>query len=594
MKKHSILIVDDEQEFLSLLEELLVEDGYAVTTALNGKIGIEKLKSNSDFSVILSDERMPEMTGNEFLNKAKTLVPEATRVMITAYSSTETLEKAINKGEIYKFLNKPIDIEELKSVVQASVERHEKEKKASYLSKLFSKAMGRVEQLTEELKSVRQEDLLSQKTMPVSSVAKEKITLLEDAIEEKDEQIFDLEASLKKLKEQEETSKAIEDNPQLLEKIRQCEKKSDEINAQIKKDAVLKSKLKEKISVLAEEYENLLSESDDLFLKNQWHSKLFEVRDFILKKQVDHEKLICDQDEIIAFYENTLYEHVLSEKDGNLSYQTALNLKNSLEKLLEEKSRSLSELDEFVKLDLYLGSNATSFEDIDEPEHIDPVGKGETEASDEGVVRRSMEPFLVPYADMMTILFAFFILVVAMSNVDNQKFSDFLTSFSGREVSAKSVNVSLTEDELEMLAKVKELVKDNVDPDSIKRGDVVKVRLDSELLFEPGKADLLPEASRLILDSIKPYFSLGAKQILVEGHTDNVPVNTVKYPSNWELSSARASRVARLIIDELKYPSKWLKVVGYASFRPLEPNTSDENRRKNRRVEIVIEKPLEK
>jgi chemotaxis protein MotB len=593
MKKYSILIVDDEQEFLSLLEELLVDEGYEVTTALNGKIGIEKIKANPGFSVILSDERMPEMTGNEFLDKAKTLAPEATRVMITAYSNTETLEKAINKGEIYKFLNKPIDIEKLRNVVHASVERYEKEKKASYLAQLFNKALEKIEILTEQLKEVRQEDLLSQKAIPVSSATEEKVTLLENTIEKKDEQISDLEASLEKLREQEKTSKAIEDNPQLLEKIRQCDKRSDEINTQIKKDAALKSKLKEKISVLAEEYESLQSESDDLFLKNQWHSKLFEVRDFILKKQVDHEKLICDQDKLISFYENTLYEHVLSEKNGNLSYQTALNLKNSLEKLLEEKIRSLSELDEFVKLDLYLGSNANSFEEIDEPEHIDPVVKGEPEPA-EGVTRRSMEPFLIPYADMMTILFAFFILVVAMSNVDSQKFSDFLTSFSGKKVSAKGFNVSLSEDELEMLTKVKELVKDNVDPDSIRRGDVVKVRLDSELLFEPGKADLLPEASRLILDSIKPYFSIGAKQILVEGHTDDVPVNTIKYPSNWELSSARASRVARLIIDELKYPSKWLKVIGYASFRPLEPNTSDENRRKNRRVEIVIEKPLEK
>jgi DNA-binding NtrC family response regulator len=114
MKKHSILVVDDEQEFLSLLKELLLEEGYIVTTALNGKAAIEELKAGSDFSVILSDERMPEMTGNEFLDKAKILSPETTRIMITAHSNSETLEKAINRGEIFKFLNKPVKIDELK------------------------------------------------------------------------------------------------------------------------------------------------------------------------------------------------------------------------------------------------------------------------------------------------------------------------------------------------------------------------------------------------------------------------------------------------------------------------------------------------
>ena len=592
MKKHSILVVDDEQEFLSLLKELLLEEGYRVTTALNGKAAIEELKADSDFSVILSDERMPEMTGNEFLDKAKILSPETTRIMITAHSNSETLEKAINSGEIFKFLTKPVKIDELKSVVQAGVERYEKEKRASYLSILFNKAQEKIEQLTKQLKHVKQEGQHRQEIMPVSTLTEEKINLLESSVEIKDKQISDLTVSLKKLREQEEVLKPVVDDPKLLEKIRKSEGRCGEIGEQIKNDSAVKLKLKEKISKFAGEYESLASEEVSSFLKNQWHSKFLEVREFLLKKQVDHEKLISEQDEIISFYQSTLYQYVLSQKKSKLSYKTTLNLKNSLEVLLEEKDRSLNELAEFGRLDLYLGKNITSFEDTEESDSIEPVEKGEPEPSETRTSSRSMESFLVPYADMMTLLFAFFIIVVAMSQVDTQKFSEFLTSFQGRKVSVKSANVSLTPDELEMLVKVKELVKDNVDPNTIKRGDVVNVRLDSSLLFEPGKADFLPEAVPLILNSIKPYFTLGAKQILVEGHTDNVPVNTEKYPSNWELSAARASRVARLIIDELKYPSKWVKVIGYASFRPLVPNTSDANRRKNRRVEITIEKPL--
>lgn len=583
MKKYSILLVDDEQEFLSLITELLTGDGYEVTTALNGKIAIDLLKTDTDFAVILSDEKMPEMMGTDFLDQAKTLSPESSRVMITAYSNIETMQKAINAGEVYKFLTKPVKIDELQSVVKAGVERYEKEKKASYLSKLFDQAQNKIGQITKQLKLLRQE----------RDQAEQSTTLLKDSIEKKDKYIFDLAASLKKLQEKEENSKTSVDDPELFRQISEYEERFRDINDQAQKDANVKSRLKGEISELAAEYESLESEGGSLFLRDQWHFRFLEVREFLLKMEADLERLASEQDEIIAFYGNTLYENMRPEKEGKLSYQTALNIQSSLETTLQKKESTLNDLNEFRKLDLYLGKNIKSFVDLEEsaesgfPEDAEPEPQGMSTS-------RGMESFLIPYSDMMTILLAFFILIVAISNVNNEKFTGYLTYFQGRGDVPKGSNVYLTSEEMEMLDKVKKLVQDNVDPDSIRRGDVIKVRLDSELLFEPGEADLLPEAGLIILDSIEPHFSLGVKQILIEGHTDDVPVATKRYPSNWELSSARASSVARLIIDQLKYPSQFIKVIGYASFRPLRPNNSDDNRRMNRRVEITILKPQEK
>ncbi len=78
------------------------------------------------------------------------------------------------------------------------------------------------------------------------------------------------------------------------------------------------------------------------------------------------------------------------------------------------------------------------------------------------------------------------------------------------------------------------------------------------------------------------------KQLIVEGHTDDVPIKTEQFPSNWELSTARAAKVARFFIERLRFSPNRLVVAGYGEYRPLEPNDSDDHRALNRRVEIKI------
>jgi response regulator RpfG family c-di-GMP phosphodiesterase len=124
-KVHSILIVDDEVEFLELMGDLLSAEGYEVVSCSSGKEAVEQLEKKPPFSVIISDHRMPAMKGTELLATAKRLSPHTPRIMVTAYQSAEMMEDSINKGEVFRFLTKPIDIELLLEVVRSAICKYE-------------------------------------------------------------------------------------------------------------------------------------------------------------------------------------------------------------------------------------------------------------------------------------------------------------------------------------------------------------------------------------------------------------------------------------------------------------------------------------
>jgi chemotaxis protein MotB len=114
----------------------------------------------------------------------------------------------------------------------------------------------------------------------------------------------------------------------------------------------------------------------------------------------------------------------------------------------------------------------------------------------------------------------------------------------------------------------------------------VRVEIDASLLFAPGQAVLQEESNR-VLESVAQVLKNVDHAIQVEGHTDNIPIVTEKFPSNWELSAVRASSVVRLLIDN-GVEAVRLTAVGYGENRPLEPNDSEEGRKHNRRVTVMI------
>ncbi len=216
--------------------------------------------------------------------------------------------------------------------------------------------------------------------------------------------------------------------------------------------------------------------------------------------------------------------------------------------------------------------------------------------------------WVVTFGDMMSLLLTFFIMLLAFSNMDIQKFKEMLGSIEdafgvqkekviltkeGQPVpvdlmgNAEAGREKRKEALVNLLAEmIKESgLEDQVAVVKTDRGVVLQIK--GSLMFDPGKATLRREALKLF-NSLIPILKKAPYDIIVEGHTDNLPIKSDKFPSNWELSSARAGAVVRYLIQAGKLNPKRFIAEGLADTRPIAPNDTPENRAKNRRVNIVF------
>ncbi|MYN26107.1 flagellar motor protein MotD [Duganella levis] len=222
------------------------------------------------------------------------------------------------------------------------------------------------------------------------------------------------------------------------------------------------------------------------------------------------------------------------------------------------------------------------------------------------------ERWLISYADFITLLFAFFVVMYAISAVNIGKykvFSDALGNAFGGQGSATPVNTQVQnlpipnpglKRRTEMLRKEKEqmtrLAQDLLSTMAplVKEGKVrvtqnsrgVSVEINASVLFDPGEAKLMPESVEA-LRAVANLLKSDTHNVQVEGHTDNQPIANPRYPSNWELSSVRASSVVRLFIDAGVAPTR-LTAVGFSSNQPVADNDSPLGRARNRRVAVTI------
>ena len=216
----------------------------------------------------------------------------------------------------------------------------------------------------------------------------------------------------------------------------------------------------------------------------------------------------------------------------------------------------------------------------------------------------SHDRWLVSYADFVTLMFAFFTTMYAISSVDAQKLDTMAEALSvafDQPREAVSLRLDPTDATwLEAAARVRELagLRDQLAThlaDDI-AGDLVDLRLDGRGLvislheagaFATASAELAPAARTLITTvglAVRDLDNI----VRVEGHTDDRPIFTQRYQSNRELSTARATSVVTFLVENMNIPSQRLAIAGYGEFRPLGPNDSDANRAKNRRVDIVV------
>ncbi|SDB94097.1 chemotaxis protein MotB [Pelagirhabdus alkalitolerans] len=241
--------------------------------------------------------------------------------------------------------------------------------------------------------------------------------------------------------------------------------------------------------------------------------------------------------------------------------------------------------------------------------------------------------WMTTFADMMTLILVFFILLFSMSQIDAARFEAVAESFRNRMVfdgfpspvemdqpsdssdmrdqldgmeqfdpdffeDEEDDETDFDEDELEededsldeLLQEVEMFLEDNQLEEviSANRTDQgVVLILQERILFDTGEAVIKSEGEPF-LDKIALLLSNIPNYVRVEGHTDDRPISTPEFPSNWELSGARASSVIRHIIDANDFEEDRFMAVGYGDTRPIVPNDSPENWQRNRRVEVVI------
>ncbi|WP_462410710.1 flagellar motor protein MotB [Neobacillus sp. Marseille-QA0830] len=219
------------------------------------------------------------------------------------------------------------------------------------------------------------------------------------------------------------------------------------------------------------------------------------------------------------------------------------------------------------------------------------------------------ESWLIPYADLLTLLLALFIVLYAASTIDKEKYQSIMESFqselTGTQIEEKKAGLSPTlpkadaeqeetgENNDKELNVLKQQLESYINANNLQSSVTlqetekgIEVSLKEVVLFDSGRAEL-KERSYQTLNGIVGLINTVPNPINIEGHTDNVPAHNTSYASNWELSAARAASVLHYFETQQVAPSR-MQFSGYGEFKPLYPNDSDEHRQANRRVTIVI------
>lgn len=231
----------------------------------------------------------------------------------------------------------------------------------------------------------------------------------------------------------------------------------------------------------------------------------------------------------------------------------------------------------------------------------------------------TMEAWVVSWADMMSLLLVFFMVLYAMANTDLKNFAEVAASLrqafnsvglqsstalisNNGATSAPSMSAApifpkmlpprqrdFVQVSTEMTVLAQQLdIGGEIDVNMTLEGMIIS--MSNELAYKPGSADLLP-GSFTVLDKVAEFLKNSDAQIRVEGNTDDIPTNNPLYPTNWELSVARSVSIVRYLTEEDGIAPNRLTAAGNGEYNPLEPNTNAESRKHNRRADLVVVYP---
>jgi chemotaxis protein MotB len=216
---------------------------------------------------------------------------------------------------------------------------------------------------------------------------------------------------------------------------------------------------------------------------------------------------------------------------------------------------------------------------------------------EEDTYKIDVDSWVTPYGNLMTFLMIFFFLLYAytyyLSDIDYERLMNRIQAQLANLDFKSRLELMKKEKEAEFVQKLREYMQKKGLTDaaqvSITAQKIRVVFTERAVLFASGSAELDRQAKEVLTDLAELISTLPQEcRIIIEGHTDNVPIKTKEYANNMELSIARAISVLNYFVKEKGLPPERFAVVGYGEYRPVAPNDTEENRAKNRRIEIII------
>ena len=389
---------------------------------------------------------------------------------------------------------------------------------------------------------------------------------------------------------------------QITQMLKELREKNQSLTHRIVTEKKEKDRLGREKSLLAREIRRL---RDEPAPKAMVKTKTTSIETLTQESDERYKKLLKEKDRLI----NT-YEQLIVTTEGNsesiISDEVVIEITKELKSLREEKDETDKELQlQRKKFKVHLDHEVKRIEGTigKKLKRAQRNRKKNSQFSEELREDQGTPFWMVTYADMAILLLTFFILYYSLASVNMKKFKEAIIGNEQASIgllelldaveSKESIEILTGMRTDDILADIKKVADQetmsSVMEVSNDRSKII-VRVPGQTLFEPGKALLKLESSKAVLtEIIRIVAKYPRYKISIQGHTDDSPISTVQFPTNWELSSARATAVLRYFIDKNIDPKR-LTATGYGEIFPIASNQTEMGKAANRRVEFVLEK----
>lgn len=390
---------------------------------------------------------------------------------------------------------------------------------------------------------------------------------------------------------------------QLNHALQVLQRKNAQLAEKIKEERKERERLSEEKSALAREVKRL---RNDVGQVEEIKSRAANYQALSEKAQERFEKLLQEKEGLIQMYEKMLKASKKGDNALALTHDNLKKLQEELEQVRAEKNELEAELQIRDKqFQVHLNYEVQRAEErLRRSLKLRRTQRQSiSDFAEEVMDERTNQPWLMTFADMFTLLLTYFILLYSLSSVNMNRFKEAILGHEKASIGLlelldaaeikKSLDVLTGLKTDNILNDVKNVAKEESLSDQMiisTEADKVVVRVPSQSLFDPGSAELNLKRGKDVLDEIirisakYPYY-----RINIRGHTDNEEIHNEKFPSNWELSAARATAVLRYFINQNIDPKR-LTATGFADTFPVATNKTERGRALNRRVEFVLEK----